>query len=94
MKQVVRRDKILRNVTDSYTRSHAPAWERVNFFIQGDKLLIMDIYICSICGYEYNPELGIPENGIDPGIEFEDLPDDWICPVCGASKDLFNKLDD
>jgi rubredoxin len=37
----------------------------------------------------YNPDEGDPDNGIDPGMPFDDLPDDWVCPVCGASKDMF-----
>ncbi|MEO0231025.1 MAG: rubredoxin [candidate division WOR-3 bacterium] len=51
----------------------------------------MDKYICKICGYVYDPEKGDPENGINPGTPFENLPDDWVCPVCGAGKDLFEK---
>ena len=51
----------------------------------------MEVYICSVCGYEYHPETGIPENGIQPGTSFEDLPDDWVCPICGADKDAFEK---
>jgi len=51
----------------------------------------MDKYACSVCGYLYDPEDGDPDNGIDPGTAFEDLPDDWTCPVCGASKDQFEK---
>ncbi len=46
-------------------------------------------YVCSICGYIYNPELGDPEQNIPPGTPFEDLPDDWTCPICGASKEDF-----
>lgn len=51
----------------------------------------VEIWVCSICGYEYNPENGDPENGIAPGTKFEDLPDDWVCPVCGVGKDMFEK---
>ena len=51
----------------------------------------MDKYVCSICGYVYDPEQGDPDNGVAPGTKFEDLPDDWECPVCGASKDDFEK---
>ncbi len=50
----------------------------------------MHKYVCEICGYVYDPEQGDPDNGIDPGTEFQDLPDDWVCPVCGASKDQFS----
>ncbi|OIN96733.1 MAG: rubredoxin [Deltaproteobacteria bacterium CG1_02_45_11] len=49
----------------------------------------MERYICTVCGYVYDPEQGDPENDIEPGTKFEDLPDDWQCPVCGASKDEF-----
>jgi rubredoxin len=52
---------------------------------------IMDKYVCEVCGYVYDPNAGDPDNGIDPGTSFEDLPDDWTCPVCGASKDDFEK---
>ena len=46
----------------------------------------MDKYVCTICGYVYDPEQGDPDNGIDPGTKFEDVPDDWTCPICGAGK--------
>jgi rubredoxin len=51
----------------------------------------MDRYVCTICGYVYDPEQGDPDNGVDPGTAWEDVPDDWECPVCGASKDDFEK---
>lgn len=50
----------------------------------------MTNYVCSICGYVYNPEKGDPDAGIKPGTKFEDLPDDWVCPVCGADKTNFS----
>lgn len=49
----------------------------------------MERYKCVICGYIYDPDLGDPNEGIEPGIPFSDLPDDYICPVCGAGKDEF-----
>jgi flavin reductase (DIM6/NTAB) family NADH-FMN oxidoreductase RutF/rubredoxin len=49
-------------------------------------------YKCSVCGYIYDPEKGNPESGVNPGTPFEDLPDDWVCPVCGAGKDEFEEL--
>jgi rubredoxin len=52
----------------------------------------MDKYVCNMCGYTYDPEEGDPENGIEPGTQFKDLPDDWQCPMCGASKDDFMKV--
>jgi rubredoxin len=51
----------------------------------------MDKYVCTVCGYVYDPEQGDPDNGVAPGTKFEDVPDDWECPVCGASKDDFEK---
>ena len=51
----------------------------------------MDKYVCTLCGYVYDPELGDPDNGVAPGTQWEDVPDDWECPVCGASKDDFEK---
>ncbi len=52
----------------------------------------MDKYECTVCGYIYDPKLGDPEGDIKPGTPFEELPDDWVCPVCGAGKDRFEKL--
>jgi flavin reductase (DIM6/NTAB) family NADH-FMN oxidoreductase RutF/rubredoxin len=51
----------------------------------------MDKYECSVCGYIYDPALGDADGGIQPGTSFEDLPDSWVCPVCGASKSQFKK---
>jgi flavin reductase (DIM6/NTAB) family NADH-FMN oxidoreductase RutF/rubredoxin len=50
-------------------------------------------YKCLVCGYIYDPELGDPDGGIGPGTPFEQIPDGWVCPVCGASKDQFEKMD-
>ena len=49
-------------------------------------------YRCKICGYIYDPEKGDPDGGIKPGTPFEEIPDDWVCPVCGASKDEFEEV--
>jgi flavin reductase (DIM6/NTAB) family NADH-FMN oxidoreductase RutF len=51
----------------------------------------MGRYVCKVCGYIYDPEKGDPDSGIDPGTPFEQLPDDWVCPVCGADKSQFEK---
>jgi rubredoxin len=51
------------------------------------------MYKCVVCGYIYNPEEGDPLSGIEPGTEFSDLPADYLCPVCGASKDEFSEYD-
>ncbi len=51
-------------------------------------------YKCTVCGYIYDPDLGDPDGGIKPGTPFEQIPDDWVCPVCGASKDKFEKIEE
>lgn len=53
----------------------------------------MKKYVCELCGYIYDEEAGDPDSGVAPGTKFEDLPDTWVCPVCGASKADF-KLED
>ncbi len=50
-------------------------------------------YICVNCGYVYNPEQGDAMNSIPPGTSFEGLPDEWVCPLCYATKDQFDPLD-
>ncbi len=50
-------------------------------------------YRCTVCGYIYDPELGDPDSGIKPGTPFEEIPDGWVCPVCGASKSEFEKIE-
>ena len=49
----------------------------------------MQKYICTVCGYIYDPEIGDPDGDIAPGTAFENIPDDWGCPVCGAAKSDF-----
>ncbi len=53
----------------------------------------MDKYICIVCQYVYDPATGDPDNGVPPGTAFENLPDDWVCPVCGADKSVFEKTE-
>ena len=48
-------------------------------------------YVCNVCGWVYDEEVGDPENGIAPGTKFEDLPDDFVCPLCGVDKEHFSK---
>jgi len=50
----------------------------------------MKKYVCDACGWVYDPQKGDPENGIKPGTPFEQLPEDWVCPECGAGKDQFS----
>jgi len=53
----------------------------------------MKKYVCTVCGYEYDPEVGDPDAGIEPGTPFEELPDDWVCPMCGVGKDMFEEVE-
>lgn len=52
----------------------------------------MEKYKCIVCGYVYDPGKGDPDNNINPGTKFENLPDDWVCPECGVGKDQFEKV--
>ena len=51
----------------------------------------MEKYVCDVCGYIYDEANGEPENGIAPGTKWADLPDDYLCPLCGVSKESFSK---
>ena len=53
----------------------------------------MKKYKCEVCGHIYDPAAGDPDNGIAAGTAFEDLPDNWVCPVCGEGKEVFNPMD-
>ena len=52
------------------------------------EIITMDKYVCP-CGYEYDPAVGDPDNGVAPGTPWEAVPADWVCPVCGMGKDVF-----
>ena len=58
--------------------------------------IIMEVinmkYVCDVCGWEYDEELGYPEGGIAPGTKFEDLPEDFECPLCLVGKDEFSEV--
>lgn len=47
-------------------------------------------YVCDVCGWEYDPQVGDPDLGIEPGTAFENLPEDFACPLCGVGKDEFS----
>ena len=52
----------------------------------------MDKYRCTVCDWVYDPAKGDPENGVKPGTAFDDVLKDWVCPVCGADRDAFEKV--
>lgn len=49
-------------------------------------------YVCDVCGWIYDPAIGDPDGGIKPETEFEDIPKDWVCPLCGATKEDFSEV--
>ena len=55
---------------------------------------IMKKYVCDVCGWIYDPEVGDPDGGIAPGTAIEDIPDDWVCPLCGVGKDDFSPVEE
>jgi rubredoxin len=64
-----------------------------NFFWRILEEMMMNKYECP-CGYVYDPVQGDPDNGVAPGTSWNDLPEDWVCPLCGAAQEDFEKLDD
>ena len=54
--------------------------------------VVLEQWTCTCCGYVYDPDIGDPEHGVPPGTAFDDLPEDWRCPVCVALKDAFEKV--
>lgn len=50
-------------------------------------------YVCDACGWIYDPEIGDPESGVPAGTPFDEIPDDWVCPECGVSKDMFSPVE-
>ncbi len=53
----------------------------------------MKKYECEVCGYIYDPEKGDPDQGVDPGTAFNDIPNGWVCPDCGVGKEEFHSID-
>jgi rubredoxin/flavin reductase (DIM6/NTAB) family NADH-FMN oxidoreductase RutF len=72
------------------TPSSAPTYSKTEAVREVRK---MDKYKCLICGYVYDPEIGDPDSEIKPGTSFDELPGNWVCPICGAAKDQFEKTE-
>ena len=60
--------------------------------VQNERRMFVDRYVCDPCGYVYDPAVGDPDSGIAPGTPWEEVPADWVCPVCGLDKDSFVEL--
>lgn len=54
----------------------------------------MKKYKCDVCGWIYDPTVGDPDSGLAPGTSFEDIPEDWECPLCGVTKEDFSPVED
>ena len=54
----------------------------------------MQKHFCPVCGYVFDPRAGDPDNDVPPGTPFEETPAEWVCPICGASKDVFEPADE
>lgn len=70
---------------------NAPAYIKENAAVEPKQAASADRYECTVCGYVYDPVEGDPDGGVAPGTKFEDIPDSWVCPVCGAAKAEFKK---
>ncbi len=51
----------------------------------------MKKYVCTVCGWVYDPDVGDPDGGVEPGTPFENVPEDWVCPECGVDKSFFEE---
>jgi rubredoxin/flavin reductase (DIM6/NTAB) family NADH-FMN oxidoreductase RutF len=72
------------------TPENAPTYHKPGVLSETPKAAkVLNKYRCGVCGFLYEPEKGDPDNGIPPGTSFEELPDDWVCPVCGSPKEYF-----
>jgi len=75
----------------TYQKKSSESQQQKPVISKGDKA--MKKYKCLMCGYIYDPAKGDPDNGVEPGTAFEDIPDSWVCPECGAGKDEFEAID-
>ncbi len=84
-----------RSVIKGVSPKNAPTYlgDKEKEIIEGKKVLKKQMYQCVVCGYMYDPEVGDPDGGLAPGTAFEDIPDDWECPVCGVTKKDFRPID-
>lgn len=64
---------------------------RPNPILIMERLIEMKKYVCTVCGYVYDPEAGAPDMGIAPGTAWEDVPEDFVCPLCGVGKESFEE---
>ncbi len=76
----------------AYCKTEKPTDSVIKFYIDKEaKIKNMKKYVCTVCGFVYDEAIGDPDNGIAPGTKFEDLPQDYVCPLCGVGKDMFEE---
>ena len=84
-----------RDIKQGRTPKTAATYIKIKPKTQGEEgVRNMKKYKCLMCGYIYDPDVGDPDNDVEAGTAFEDLPDDWVCPECGAGKDEFEPIED
>ena len=76
------------------SRLHAPPEYLLLLRPMAAETTTKQLYICTSCGFIYDPDDGDPDGGVPPGTAFEDIPDDWFCPVCGARKSDFEPYEE
>ena len=79
--------KDFREIFKAASPKNAPTFQQKLNQVKMEK----DLYVCNLCGYVYDPEVGDPDSGIAPGTPFEDIPNTWVCPICGVDKSNFSK---
>jgi flavin reductase (DIM6/NTAB) family NADH-FMN oxidoreductase RutF len=81
-----------RDVKKGKAPKNAPTYIDENKSVNPIQILKGTKYVCPVCGYIYDPQFGDPASGIPPGTKFEDLPDDWVCPLCTTEKEYFTEV--
>ena len=78
-----------------FKNGYAILYRKAMISVAGDKRKAVYVmkYVCEVCGWEYDEEAGYPEGGIEPGTKWEDIPEDFECPLCGVGKDQFAKAE-
>ncbi len=79
------------NVKGGKASKNAPTYVKDEPDVKQEQTATAARYVCSVCGYVYDPVNGDPDGGVAPGTRFEDIPESWVCPVCGAAKTQFEK---
>ena len=86
--------KYYRDKKRGFSPKNSPTYiDKEELAAEKSKSMTKGIYECCVCGYRYDPAIGDEVGGIEPGIKFGDLPDNWVCPVCGASKEEFKLVE-